>query len=135
MPVGHTCPDEHRAAAEFRFATAVLSAPLGAGALLGLIAGASSLASEAAEVGSDFGVEGWLGGGAWNMSSVAEAANWGQHPLVAAGRGAYIAGASAAGSLARTVLGIAGMSAIGVTLDRVLWRALYVRAERKYRIS
>ena len=40
-----------------------------------------------------------------------------------------------AGSFARTVLGIVVMSVIVVTLNRVLWRPLYARAERKYRIS
>ncbi len=63
-------------------------------------------------------------GGVWNLGSVAQGVNGGRHPLVAAGRGAYIAGASAAGRLARTVLGIAVMSVIVVARNRVLWRPL-----------
>jgi NitT/TauT family transport system permease protein len=124
--------------------------------LFNVIAGASSLSSELREVGSNFRVRGWLwwrrialpavfpfyvtgaitaAGGAWNASIVAEVATWGRHHLVAEGLGAYIAQATAAGSFARTVLGIVVMSAIVVTLNRVLWRPLYARAERKYRIS
>jgi NitT/TauT family transport system permease protein len=124
--------------------------------LFNVIAGASSLSSELKEVGSNFRVRGWLwwrrialpaifpfyltgaitaAGGSWNASIVAEVADWGHHHLVAAGLGAYIAQATAAGSFARTVLGIVVMSVIVVTLNRVLWRPLYARAERKYRIS
>jgi NitT/TauT family transport system permease protein len=124
--------------------------------LFNVIAGASSLSSELREVGSNFRVRGWLwwrrialpaifpfyvtgaitaAGGSWNASIVAEVANWGRHHLVAAGLGAYIAQATAAGSFAHMLLGIVVMSAIVVSLNRLLWRPLYARAERKYRMN
>ena len=53
-------------------------------------------------------------GGSWNASIVAEVASWGDTKLEAAGLGAYIAEASAAGDYPRVVLGIAVMSVMVV---------------------
>ena len=74
-------------------------------------------------------------GGSWNASIVAEVASWGDTKLQAAGLGAYIAQATEAGDYARVVLGIAVMSILVVTFNRLIWRPLYRLAERRFRLS
>jgi NitT/TauT family transport system permease protein len=74
-------------------------------------------------------------GGSWNASIVAEVATWGDTKLEAAGLGAYIAKASEAADFPRVVLGIAVMSAIVVTFNRLVWRRLYRLAERRFRLD
>jgi NitT/TauT family transport system permease protein len=74
-------------------------------------------------------------GGSWNASIVAEVASWGDTKLRAAGLGSYIADATAAGDYARVVLGIAVMSVMVVSCNRLLWRPLYRLAERRYRLD
>jgi NitT/TauT family transport system permease protein len=124
--------------------------------LFNVIVGASSLSADLRYVGENLGVRGWLwwrrvalpavfpfyvtgaitaSGGSWNASIVAEVANWGNQHLTAAGLGAYIADATSAGDFPRTVLGIAVMSLFVVVLNRLFWRPLYARAERKFRVA
>ncbi|HTX05763.1 MAG TPA: ABC transporter permease subunit [Steroidobacteraceae bacterium] len=124
--------------------------------LFNVIVGASSLAPDLKYVGENLGVRGWLwwrrialpavfpfyvtgaitaSGGSWNASIVAEVANWGTTHLHAAGLGAYIADATSAGDFPRTALGIVVMSLFVVVVNRIFWRPLYARAERKFRIS
>ncbi len=124
--------------------------------LFNVIVGASSLSADLKYAGENLGVRGWLwwrrialpavfpfyvtgaitaSGGSWNASIVAEVADWGSKHLTAAGLGAYIADATSAGDFPRTVLGIAVMSLFVVVLNRVFWRPLYARAERKFRVS
>ena len=74
-------------------------------------------------------------GGSWNASIVAEVASWGDTKLKAAGLGAYIAEATAAGDYRRVVLGIGVMSVMVVTLNRTVWRPLYRLAERRFRLD
>jgi NitT/TauT family transport system permease protein len=74
-------------------------------------------------------------GGSWNASIVAEVASWGDTKLKAAGLGAYIADATAAGDYRRVVLGIGVMSVMVVTLNRTVWRPLYRLAERRFRLD
>jgi NitT/TauT family transport system permease protein len=74
-------------------------------------------------------------GGSWNASIVAEVASWGPTRLEATGLGAYIAKATEAGDMPRVVLGIAAMSAFVVLFNRLLWRRLYVFAERRLRFD
>jgi NitT/TauT family transport system permease protein len=74
-------------------------------------------------------------GGSWNASIVAEVATWGDTKLEAAGLGAYIAKASEAADFSRVVLGIAVMSVIVVTFNRLVWRPLYRLAERRFRLD
>lgn len=71
-------------------------------------------------------------GGAWNASIVAEKVNFGSTVLVAAGIGAYITAASAAGNNRQVMLGVVVMSAFVVTCNRLFWRRMYALAERKY---
>ncbi|MGB6486850.1 MAG: ABC transporter permease subunit [Steroidobacteraceae bacterium] len=124
--------------------------------LFNVIVGASSLSPDLKYVGENLGVRGWLwwrkialpavfpfyvtgaitaSGGSWNASIVAEVAEWGTTHLHAAGLGAYIADATSAGDFPRTVLGTAVMSVIVVAVNRLFWRQLYARAERKFRLS
>jgi len=124
--------------------------------LFNVIVGASSLSADLKYAGENLGVRGWLwwrrialpavfpfyvtgaitaSGGSWNASIVAEVADWGNKHLTAAGLGAYIAEATSAGDFPRTVLGIAVMSLFVVVLNRLFWRPLYARGERKFRVS
>jgi NitT/TauT family transport system permease protein len=74
-------------------------------------------------------------GGAWNASIVAEVASWGNTKLEAAGLGAFIAKATDAGDYPRVVLGIVVMSIFVVSINRLLWRPLYLLAERRFRLD
>jgi NitT/TauT family transport system permease protein len=124
--------------------------------LFNVIVGASSLSPDLKYAGENLGVRGWLwwrkialpavfpfyvtgaitaSGGSWNASVVAEVATWGTTHLHAAGLGAYIADATSAGDFPRDVLGIAVMSVIVVAVNRLFWRQLYERAQRKFRLS
>jgi len=124
--------------------------------LFNVIVGASAIAPELRYAGQNLGVRGWLwwrrvalpavfpfyvtgaitaSGGSWNASVNAEVAQWGTQTVRAHGLGAYIADATAAGDFARNVLGIMVLSLLVVILNRVFWRPLYARAERKFRIS
>jgi NitT/TauT family transport system permease protein len=124
--------------------------------LFNVIAGAAAYPTDLKQAAQTFGVKGWLwwrrviapgilpyfvtgaltaSGGAWNAAIVSEVASWGQDHLRAAGLGAYIADATAAGDYPRIVLGVAVMSVFVVALNRTVWRPLYRLAERKYRFD
>ncbi len=124
--------------------------------LFNVIAGASAIPAELRAVGTNFRVRGWLwwrrialpavlpyyvtgaitaSGGSWNASIVAEVASWGNEHLQAKGLGAYIAQQTEAGDFHRIVLGIAVMSFYVVVINRLLWRPLYLYAERKFRLG
>jgi NitT/TauT family transport system permease protein len=74
-------------------------------------------------------------GGAWNASIVAEAVNWGTTRLSAGGLGAYIARMTEAGDYPRIALGVAIMSVLVIAMNRLLWRPLYLIAERRTRLD
>ena len=124
--------------------------------LFNVIVGASALAPDLRYAAENLGVRGWLwwrrvalpsvfpffvtgaitaSGGSWNASIVAEVVSWGQQKLTAHGLGAYIAEATIQGDFQRSVLGTVVLSLFVVTLNRVFWRPLYARAERKFRIA
>jgi len=124
--------------------------------LFNVIVGASAIGPELRYASENFGVHGWLwwkrlalpavfpfyvtgaitaSGGSWNASIVAEVASWGDEKLTAHGLGAYIAEATTSGDFQRSVLGTVVLSLFVVVLNRVFWRPLYARAERKFRIS
>jgi NitT/TauT family transport system permease protein len=124
--------------------------------LFNVIVGASAIAPDLRYAGQNLGVRGWLwwrrvalpavfpfyvtgaitaSGGSWNASVNAEVAQWGTETIRAHGLGAYIAEATAAGDFQRNVLGIVVLSLFVVVLNRVFWHPLYMRAERKFRIS
>jgi NitT/TauT family transport system permease protein len=124
--------------------------------LFNVIVGASALGPDLRSAAQNLGVHGWLwwrrvalpavfpfyvtgaitaSGGSWNASIVSEVASWGNETLTAHGLGAYIANATSSGDFQRSVLGTVVLSLFVVTLNRVFWRPLYARAERKFRIS
>jgi NitT/TauT family transport system permease protein len=124
--------------------------------LFNVIVGASAIPPDMRYAGENFHVRGWLwwkrialpavfpfyvtgaitaSGGSWNASVVSEVATWGQQHLVAAGLGSYISRATDAGDFRRTVVGIVVMALFVVVLNRLFWRPLFARAERKFRLS
>jgi NitT/TauT family transport system permease protein len=124
--------------------------------LFNVIAGAAVIPRELLDAGANFRVAGWYwwrrialpgvfpyyvtgaitaSGGSLNASIVAEAVSWGDTRLEARGIGAYIADATARGDFQRIVLGIAVLSALVVVLNRLFWRPLYQRAEKRFRLD
>lgn len=124
--------------------------------LFNVIVGASALSADLRYASENLRVRGWLwwkrvglpaifpfyvtgaitaSGGSWNASVAAEVATWGHEQVSAAGLGAYIFQATAAGDFRRTVLGTVVMSLFVVALNRSFWRPLYARAERRFRVS
>lgn len=124
--------------------------------LFNVIAGASAIPADMRDVSDNLGLKGWLwwrrlalpaifpafitgaitaSGGAWNASIVAEIIYWGNDKLEATGLGAYIVNATEAGDYPRIVLGVAIMSIYVVILNRLFWRPLYERADRRYRVG
>jgi NitT/TauT family transport system permease protein len=124
--------------------------------LFNVIVGASAIPPEMRYVAQNFRLRGWLwwkrvglpavfpfyvtgaitaSGGSWNASVVSEVAEWGKERLTAAGLGAYISQATESGDFRRTVVGIVVMALFVVTLNRVFWRPLFARAERKFRLN
>jgi len=124
--------------------------------LFNVIAGASAIPGDLKEAAGIFGIRGWqwwrqvgipgifpyyvtgaltASGGSWNASIVAEAVTWGDKHLEAAGLGAFIAKATAAGDYARVALGVAVMSIFVIAFNRMLWRPMYRFAERRLRLA
>jgi NitT/TauT family transport system permease protein len=124
--------------------------------LFNVIVGASAIPGDMRYAGQNFHVRGWLwwkrialpavfpfyvtgaitaSGGSWNASVVSEVAEWGQEHLQAAGLGSYISHATGTGDFRRTVVGIVVMALFVVVINRVFWKPLFARAERKFRMS
>jgi NitT/TauT family transport system permease protein len=120
--------------------------------LFNVIAGASAFPTDLRYAASNLGVRGWqwwrrvilpgifpyyltgaitATGGSWNASVVAEYVSWGDSKLTAYGIGSYIAKATETGDYRRIVLGIAVMSVFVILCNRLLWRPLYLFAERR----
>lgn len=74
-------------------------------------------------------------GASWNASIVAEFVRWGDTTLSASGLGSYIAQATVQGDYPRIVLGVAVMALFVILYNRLLWRRLYLYAERHARIG
>jgi NitT/TauT family transport system permease protein len=124
--------------------------------LFNVIVGASAIPPDMRYAGQNFHVRGLLwwkrialpavfpfyvtgaitaSGGSWNASVVSEVAEWGQEHLEAAGLGSYISHATGTGDFRRTVVGIVVMALFVVIINRVFWKPLFARAERKFRLS
>lgn len=124
--------------------------------LFNVIAGASAFPSDLREAAASFHVRGWnwwrkvilpgilpyyvtgavtACGGSWNAAIVAEIASWGDTRLVAFGLGSYIAEASAAGDIARVVLGVTVMALFVIACNRLVWHPLYAFCERRLRLA
>lgn len=121
--------------------------------LFNVIAGASLIPRDLSLVASNFGVKGWqwwrklalpsifpfyitgaisAAGGAWNASIVAEAVNWGNTHLTATGLGEYIQANSVAGNFPEIALGTAMMCIYVLLFNHILWRPLYILAQRRF---
>jgi NitT/TauT family transport system permease protein len=74
-------------------------------------------------------------GGAWNASIVAEYVNFGGKTLDTIGVGALIAEATASGNYALLLGATLTLIITVVTINRFLWRRLYLMAEEKYRME
>jgi NitT/TauT family transport system permease protein len=124
--------------------------------LFNVIAGASAFPSDLREAAASFRVRPWrwwrevmlpgilpyyvtgaitASGGAWNASIVSEAVSWGPTRLSASGLGAYIAQMTEAGDYPRIALGVVIMSLLVIAMNRLLWRPLYLFAERRARLD
>ena len=126
--------------------------------LFNVIVGASAVSPDLRNAGKNLGLRGWLwwkrlalpaifpfyvtgaitaAGGSWNASVAAEVVSWGKETVTAHGLGSYIALAQSAAppDFQRVVLGTVVLSVFVVTVNRIFWRPLYARAERKYRLS
>ncbi len=120
--------------------------------LFNVIAGAAAIPTDLREVAANLGMRSAIlwrrlilpaifpafitggitaSGGAWNASVVSEVASWGTHTVSATGIGAYIAQQTASGDHARVALGIAVMSLYVIALNRLIWRRLYLYAEKR----
>jgi len=73
-------------------------------------------------------------GGSWNAAIVAEYVKWKDQTVAAHGVGAYIAEATGRGDFPRIVLGVAVMAIVVTLFNRLFWRRLYARAERRLRL-
>jgi NitT/TauT family transport system permease protein len=124
--------------------------------LFNVIAGAAAMPTELRDAAASLGVRGFLwwrrvaipavlpffvtgaitaSGGSWNAAYVAEVVSWKATEIKAHGIGAYLADATTDGNFHRILLGISVMCFFVVVINRIFWRPLYYRAERKYRIS
>jgi len=124
--------------------------------LFNVIAGAAAFPGDLREAAENFHIGGWLwwrrvivpgilpyyvtgaitaSGGSWNAAIVAEVASWGDTKLTAHGLGAYIADATAAGDMAKVVLGVVVMSGYVILFNRLLWRPLYAYAGRRLTLA
>lgn len=74
-------------------------------------------------------------GGAWNISIIAEAVDWGHTHLRATGLGAYIADVTEKGDFPRLALGIAVMSLYVLAINRFMWRPLYDLAVDRFQVK
>ncbi len=124
--------------------------------LFNVIAGASAIPSDFREAAASFRVRPWrwwrdimlpgifpyyvtgaitASGGSWNASIVSEIVSWGPTKLNGSGLGAYIAQMTEAGDYPRIALGVAVMSLLVIAANRLLWRPLYLFAERRTRLD
>jgi NitT/TauT family transport system permease protein len=124
--------------------------------LFNVIAGAIAIPSEFREVASIFrfsSLDRWrtvilpaifpylitglvtASGGAWNASIVAEYFHFKGQVLSAFGLGAEISSATDAGNFALLLLSTIVMATLVVSVNRLVWRPLYRRAETRYRIE
>ena len=120
--------------------------------LFNVVAGASAFPADLRYAAANLHVRGWqwwrravlpgifpyyltgaitASGGSWNASVVAEYVSWGDTRLTAYGIGSYIAKATDAADYHRIVLGVAVMSLFVILCNRLLWRPLYLFAERR----
>ena len=74
-------------------------------------------------------------GGAWNASIVAEYFHFHGQTISTTGLGAVISGATDSGNFSLLLGATVVMAALVVTINRLLWRRLYVLASTKYKLE
>ncbi|MHB1863031.1 MAG: ABC transporter permease [Gemmatimonadaceae bacterium] len=124
--------------------------------LFNVIAGAMSIPSDLKEVAVTYRITGWrrwktlilpaifpyvvtgmitATGGAWNASIVAEYVTFGGTTRMTTGLGAVIASAANQGQFPILLAATFVMSAIVITINRLVWRRLYGLAESRYQLA
>ena len=127
--------------------------------LFNVIAGAMAIPSDLREATTVYHVSGWrrwrtlilpaifpylitgmltASGGAWNASIVSEYVQFGNHTVSTIGLGASIAAAAASNAPNHFAVLLAGtllMAIFVVILNRLVWKRLYVLAERRYTLA
>jgi len=123
--------------------------------LFNVIAGVMALPSHLYDAMGTLGVKGWLrwkrfilpgifpyfitgaitaAGGAWNISMIAEAVEWGKTHLYATGIGSYLTQMSQQGHFRHLVYAIIIMSAYVLLFNRLVWGPLYRMATQRFQI-
>ena len=124
--------------------------------LFNVIAGATAIPSDLKEAAVNYHVTQWrrwtklilpaifpylvtgmitATGGAWNASIVSEYVTFAGKKQSTVGLGALIASAADKGNFALLLAGTLVMSAIVITVNRLVWRRLYALAESRYRLE
>ncbi len=124
--------------------------------LFNVIAGAMAIPSDLREAALNYRVSGWrrwrtlilpaifpylvtgmitATGGAWNASIVSELVTVHQRTVSTVGLGALVTGAANDANFPLLLAGTIVMAAVVITVNRLVWRRLYQRAETRYRLD
>jgi NitT/TauT family transport system permease protein len=124
--------------------------------LFNVIAGASAIPQDLREVIKLYGTRGWrkwkvlilpgifpylitglitATGGAWNASIVSEYVTFGGRTLSTKGLGSLISQSTVSGNFGVLLLSTVTMAVIVVSVNRLLWKRLFVLAQEKYRLE
>ncbi len=124
--------------------------------LFNVIAGVIALPNQLFDVTDTLCVRGWLrwkrlilpgifpyfitgaitaAGGAWNISMIAEAVEWGKHHMYATGIGSYLTEMSQQGNFRHLVYAVIVMSVYVVLFNRIVWRPLYRLANQRFQLN
>lgn len=124
--------------------------------LFNIIAGASAIPKDLIEISRAYKIKGlkkWkslilpgifpylitglitASGGAWNATIVSEYVSFGGQMMQTKGLGALISSSSAEGNFALLLLSTCMMSIIVVSINRVVWKRLFILAKTKYTLE
>lgn len=124
--------------------------------LFNVIAGASAIPQDLKEITKIYGIKGikkWkiliipcifpylitglitATGGAWNATIVSEYVTFGEQILKTKGLGSLIAESTITGNFGLLLVSTMTMALIVVTINRLLWKRLFVLAQEKYRLE
>ncbi|MFA5352974.1 MAG: ABC transporter permease subunit [Thermodesulfovibrionales bacterium] len=124
--------------------------------LFNVIAGASAIPQDLKEVARLYGLRGWrkwkililpgifpylitglitATGGAWNASIVSEYVTFGGNTISTPGLGSLISESTVSGNFGLLLVSTLCMALIVVSINRLLWKRLFVLAQEKYRLE
>jgi NitT/TauT family transport system permease protein len=124
--------------------------------LFNVIAGASAIPQDLKEITKIYGIKGikkWkiliipcifpylitglitATGGAWNATIVSEYVTFGEQVLKTKGLGSLIAESTVTGNFGLLLVSTMTMALIVVTINRIIWKRLFVLAQEKYRLE